>query len=189
MNDTPTFGASLPFLAADATTTNIVVGWQAIGQGTDMDLYGRWFQSTAGPQTYCVPKTNSLGCQPRIAYSGTPSATSNAPFLITGQNVLNRKLALLLYGYSSKFTPYQGSLLCVAPPLKRIAMQNSGGSASGTDCSGVPSTDFNTRIQSGADPLLVPGATISARWYYRDPQDPAGFSSGLTDALRFAICP
>ncbi len=189
MNDTPTYGAMLPFLAADATTMNLVVGWQALGAQTDMDLYARWFQATAGPQTYCTPKTNSLGCQPRIDYVGSPSASSNSPFLITAENVLNRKLGLLLYGYGSKFTPYQGSQICVAPPLKRLAMQNSNGSASGSDCSGVFSTDFNARIRSGADPLLVPGATISARWYYRDPQDPAGFSSGLTDALRFAICP
>ena len=189
VNDTPTFGAALPFVAADATTTNFVVGWQGFGAGTEMDLYGRQFQSTSGPQIYCGPKTNSQGCNPHVSWSGTPSASSASPFLITGNNILNQKLALLLYGYGSKFTPYQGSLLCIAPPLKRLAIQNSGGSPSGPDCSGTLSTDFNLRIQSGADPLLVPGATISARWYYRDPADPAGFSSGLTDALRFAICP
>jgi hypothetical protein len=49
--------------------------------------------------------------------------------------------------------------------------------------------DFNARIQGGADPGLVAGATISARWYYRDPHDPAGYGTGLTDSLRFAICP
>src|SRR5262249_55455706 len=122
-------------------------------------------------------------------YVGVPSASSSSPFLITGANVLNRKRGFLLYGYGSKFTPYQGSQICVAPPLKRLAMQDSAGSTSGSDCSGVFSIDFNARIRSGAAPLLAPGATISARWYYRDPQDPAGFSSGLTDALRFAICP
>ncbi len=50
-------------------------------------------------------------------------------------------------------------------------------------------TDFNVRIRSGIDSLLVPGATISTRWYYRDPHDSAGYGTGLTDALRFAICP
>jgi hypothetical protein len=154
-----------------------------------MDLYARWFESTSTPHTYCAPKMNSLGCFPHVGYSGSPSASSPSPFLITGANVLNQKLALLLYGYGAKFTPYQGSLLCIAPPLKRLAIQNSGGSPSGLDCTGTLSTDFNARIRSGADPLLVPGATISARWYYRDPQDPAGFSSGLTDTLRFTICP
>ena len=39
------------------------------------------------------------------------------------------------------------------------------------------------------DAGLVPGATIGARWYYRDSHDPAGFGMGLSDALRFAICP
>jgi hypothetical protein len=70
-----------------------------------------------------------------------------------------------------------------------MANQNSGGQNAGTDCTGTLSTDFNARIQGGSDPGLVPGAMISARWYYRDPQDPAGYATGLTDALRFAICP
>jgi len=180
---------SLPFLAADATTSNFVVGWQGYGNGTDMDLFGRWFQSSSGPHTYCISKTNSQGCTPLIGWTGAPSATDAAPFTITGYQVLNQKLGLLLYGYGSKFTPYQGSQICVAPPLKRLAIQSSGGSASGTDCSGIFTTNFNARIQSGIDPQLVPGKTISARWFYRDPQDPAGFSSGLTNALRFTICP
>ena len=189
VSDVPTVGAALPFLAADATTSNFVVGWQGYGNGTDMDLFGRWFQSSSGPHTYCISKTNSQGCTPLIGWTGAPSATDAAPFTITGYQVLNQKLGLLLYGYGSKFTPYQGSQICVAPPLKRLAIQSSGGSSSGTDCSGIFSTNFNARIQSGIDPQLVPGKTISARWFYRDPQDPAGFSSGLTNALRFTICP
>ena len=66
---------------------------------------------------------------------------------------------------------------------------NTGGNPGAVDCSGGPAVDFNARIRSGVDAGLVPGATICARWYYRDSQDPAGYGTGLSDALRFAICP
>jgi hypothetical protein len=190
VNDVPATGASMTNPAMDASGGDILIGYMGPGDpGNGIDVRARRYESTARPQVYCSAKTNSLGCVPAIGYSGTPSATPGSPFLITAANVLSHKLALMFYGYDSKFTPFQGSVICVAPPLKRMAVQDSGGSGSGTNCTGTLSTDFNTRIQSGADVGLVPGATISARWYYRDPQDPAGFATGLTDALRFAICP
>jgi hypothetical protein len=55
------------------------------------------------------------------------------------------------------------------------------------DCSGTFRYDMNARIQSGADPALIPGAAVFAQFYYRDP--PASFGSGLTDAVAFTICP
>jgi hypothetical protein len=174
----------------DSTGTDIVIGYEGPGApGNGIDLYARRFESTAGPQIYCASKVNSLGCTAMIGYSGSPSATSASPFMISARNVLSHKLALLFYSHASAFTPFQGSVLCVAPPFKRMAVQDSGGNSGGTDCSGTLSTDFNARIQSGIDPSLVSGSTISARWYYRDPQDPAGFATGLTNALRFVICP
>jgi hypothetical protein len=47
--------------------------------------------------------------------------------------------------------------------------------------------DFNARIQSGIDPLLVAGQFCAAQYYFRDPGDP--FTTGLTDGVSFTICP
>ena len=44
-------------------------------------------------------------------------------------------------------------------------------------------------IQGGQDPLLVPGTTVDAQWWSRDPLDPTGFGTGLSDALEFTIAP
>jgi hypothetical protein len=57
------------------------------------------------------------------------------------------------------------------------------------NCTGTFAFDFNAHARSGSDPALVVGTTVSAQWYYRDVQDPAGFGSGLTDAVRFVLCP
>lgn len=190
VNEFPAVGTVQATPAMDSTGEDIVIGYQGPGaQGNGIDVYARQFACTSGPHVYCAAKVNSQGCTPEIGFSGTPSASLSSPFTITGTNVINRKLGLMFYGYGSTFTPFQGSTICVQPPLKRMPAQNSGGSSSGTDCTGVLSTDFNARIQSGIDPGLVAGATISARWYYRDPHDPAGYGTGLTNALRFAICP
>jgi hypothetical protein len=121
-------------------------------------------------QIYCTAKVNSLGCTPAIAASGTASYTNAAPFTISAANELNQKSGLLFYGFAPSSAPFQGGIKCVAPPTLRSAIQNSGGSASGSDCSGSYSYDFNARIQSFADPLLVPGEEVFAQYWSRDPQ-------------------
>jgi hypothetical protein len=47
---------------------------------------------------------------------------------------------------------------------------------------------MNARIQSGADPALVPGEKLFARYWSPDPQA-AGTTTSLTDAVQLTICP
>jgi hypothetical protein len=58
-----------------------------------------------------------------------------------------------------------------------------------SDCSGTLSFDFGARIASGIDPTLTAGATIAAQWLVRDPGDPLGFGTSLSDAILFTIAP
>lgn len=135
---------------------------------------------------YCTGKLNSQGCTPKIAGSGLPSTTSPSPFMITASLLVPGKPSLLLYGYNPNVQPFQGGSLCMGSPLHRVGVQTSAGSGA---CGGTCAYDFNLRIQSGADPMLSPGAFAYAQWWQRDPNDPAGFGSGLTNALRFGIAP
>lgn len=190
VNESPSSGAKLPCPAMDWPGDQLMIAFEGPGApGTGRDVYAKRYAWSVGPQVYCTKKINSLGCRPAIGFSGGPSVSSSNPFLITGTKILNNKLSLLFYGYDSAFTPFQGVKICVAPPLKRLPTQNSGGNQGPLDCSGSLSTDFNLRIQSGIDPGLAAGATVSARWFYRDGADPAGYGTGLTDAVRFVICP
>lgn len=138
-------------------------------------------------ETYCTAKVNGLGCTPAINFSGRPSVSAAAPFTIGATNVLNQRSGLLVYGYASAATPFQGGVLCIASPLIRTSPQNSGGSASGADCSGVYSFDFGAVLASGQDPELFVGAEGFAQYWSRDPfSTPA---SGLTDAVRLLVRP
>jgi len=139
------------------------------------------------PSTYCTAKINSQGCTPAMSFSGSPSATSPAPFLVKCANVLNNKPGLLLYSHKPSATAFQGGLLCVSAPIKRVASQNSDGSPTGVDCTGNFSFDFTPRIHGGADPTLVAGAEIFCQYWSRDPQSIGG--SSLSNGVRSLINP
>lgn len=138
-----------------------------------------------GAQNYCTGKVNSAGCTATMTSSGTPSETSASPFTLGANNVLNQKNGLVFWGLASATLPFQGGTLCVQPPLKREAIQNSGGTVGPPDCSGTFSMDFNTVIQSTS--LLDPGDAGFVQTWYRDPAD--AFGIGLTDAVTFTVQP
>lgn len=135
---------------------------------------------------YCTAKPNGLGCVPQIAWSGSPSLSSSAPFTISAGNLLSHKTGLLLYGFAPNSAPFQGGTLCIAAPLRRTLAQDSGGAAS-LDCSGSYSFDFGAWLRSGIDPELVAGSDVFAQYWSRDPLSTPAI--GLTDALRLRVRP
>jgi hypothetical protein len=139
-----------------------------------------------GPEVYCTGKLNSHGCVPAIGSIGSPSATSAAPFTITASAQVPSVPGLLFFGFAPRAAPFQGGLHCVQPPTPRVGVQFSSGSGT---CGGTSAFDMNAYIQSGAHPALVAGEIVYCQWWSRDLADPAGFGSGLTDALSFGILP
>jgi hypothetical protein len=145
----------------------------------------RIFPST--PVKYCIGKVNSLGCTPAMSFSGNASTTSPSPFAIGASNIINHKNGLLFYGSGPLANPFQGGVLCVKAPTVRTVMQNSGGSATGNDCTGTFSFDFNAFMQAGGHPQLVTGKEVFCQYWSRDPQSPS--TTSLSDALSFLINP
>ncbi|NUP95832.1 MAG: hypothetical protein HUU28_06670 [Planctomycetaceae bacterium] len=138
---------------------------------------------------YCQAKLNSQGCAPQIAASGVASVSNPNPFVVSASLVLNNKAGILFYGYNSQSIPFQGGTLCIQQPVRRTPTQFSGGNAPPDDCSGAFQFDFNALIDLGSDPLLVQGQRVYCQYWYRDPADPLGFTTGLTTALGFTILP
>lgn len=167
---------------------DVVLGddeWSFASQsGRAFVLFG---QSNGVPETYCLPKLNSLGCTPQIGWAGQlPSISDPDPFFVTASQVLNQKNGLLYYGISGRGTAsFQGGTLCVRQPVRRTGIQNSAGSGYGDDCSGTFSFDFSAWLDSGIDPNLAAGLTVDAQYWSRDPA--ASFSSSLTGGLEFEI--
>jgi hypothetical protein len=141
----------------------------------------------ASPVVYCTAKTNSAGCVPAIAFSGSPSASAGSGFLIQASMVLDLKFGLLFYGKNGPASsPFQGGTLCATPPLTGTPIQNSGGTP---PCDGTYSFDFNTFIASGQDPALVAGQMVNAQYWSRDPGLAPPNNTGLTDAIDFTLAP
>jgi len=180
-------GRIRPVVAMDAEGEDIIVSYDgSVGGWEATEAFARHYAAASGPLVFCDAKVNSLGCVPSIASSGLPSASGGAPFLITATNVRNRNLGLLFYGEGATELPFSGGTFCVSVFLSRTPMQFSGGGP-GQTCNGAFELDFNQIIRSPGYPGLVPGKVIAAQYLYRDPQD--AFGVGLTDAVRFAICP
>ncbi len=135
--------------------------------------------------SYCTAKVNSQGCTPAIGFSGTPSASSGAGFHVSATNIVPNKNGLLFYSISGPAaTSFQGGFLCMNSPIKRTAVQVSGGSAA---CSGSFDIDFNAYIASGVDATLIGGAHVWAQYWSRDPASAS--TTNLTNALAFTLWP
>ena len=147
-----------------------------------------WVESTClalygpDPAPYCVAKLNSLGCVPAIGWEGHPTLSGLDDFAVTAELVLNNQNGLLFYGTGAASKPFQGGVLCVSTPLKRTAVQGSGGNPPpSSDCSGTFRYAW-THAQLGK---FGAGATVYVQYWYRDPQAPGG--SGLSNALAFTV--
>jgi hypothetical protein len=181
------FGGVIADLNGDSLGEFVVAGSRSDAGGVDSGVVRCYALFPVPTYVYCAGKVNSLGCTPAVGFSGAPSASSSSPFLVTASNLINQKNGLLFYGRTPSAVPFQGGTKCVADPVQRTALQSSGGSASGADCTGTFGLDFNARIQSGVDPSLVVGAELYAQYWSRDPQSASHTS--LSNALSFLIHP
>lgn len=141
-----------------------------------------------GATTYCTSQRNSAACQPRIHAAGSPSASQPMPFLVTCAEVVSQKSGLFFYGGGRQATPFNGGWMCAALPLRRTPVLSSGGSASGTDCTGSFAFDLNAWIQSGADAALQPGVALYGQFWSRDPAA-AATNVNLSNAVALRVCP
>ena len=174
-------------LDGDGFAEFVVAGSASNAGANDSGVLACYRLFPVAPQTYCTANHNSLGCTPSISFSGTPSESSAAPFLISATNFFNQRSGALLYAYRPAALHFQGGFRCVATPTLRTPAQSSGGSTSGLDCTGSYSFDFNAWIQSGPDPALVAGVEVFAQYWSPDPQGPPRAS--LSDALRLLVNP
>jgi hypothetical protein len=127
----------------------------------------------SGGNTYCFAKLNSNLNVAKIGSTGTPTVTAQN-FVVTMIDAVANKSCLVFWGNASASTPFQGGVLCVAPPHQR-------GPVTTTDGNGAASQPITIDVG-------MAGTTLYYQWWYRDPQDPSGFASGLSDALRVSFC-
>lgn len=137
--------------------------------------------------TYCIGKTNALGCVPLISSAGNLSVSGADDLHVVASNELNRKPGLAIFGSGSASLPFGGGLLCVLPPVVRSLGQTSGGSPAGSDCTGA--YDFHATHAWLAQHGWTAGHELFAQYWSRDPFHPDGTGVALSNALRFTLLP
>jgi hypothetical protein len=135
---------------------------------------------------YCTAKTTSSGCSPSIGDAGAPSVSHPSGYTFTTAALEPQKSGLTFFGVSGRVaSPYQGGTMCVAAPRMRLAIRNTGGSAS---CSGAivyTLADLLANASGGA--AIVPGVLVDCQTWTRDPGD--AHKSSFSNALEFRACP
>lgn len=174
-----------PGLSMSHSTGHVVFTFE--GPGNSTDVFARIFTTYNEPFAYCTAKLNSLGCEPLISWTGSPTLSGADDFHVSASDVLNNKAGLLFWGYAGGAQPFAGGLLCVQPPVIRTPLQNSLGSASTSDCSGSFDTYFS-HAYFAAKGVQV-GDTLYAQFWSRDPGFAAPQNVSLSNAIEFDVRP
>ena len=126
------------------------------------------------PVTYCVGKLSSNGIPSTISYGGLNSISDNS-FVLLNFHGLPFKNGLFFRGTGQTSIPFQGGTLCTNPPLAR-------GPVTLYDGLGLMSWSPTWEI------LVDFGATYSYQAWVRDPQNPDGTGTSLSDAVEVFVC-
>jgi len=169
---------------ATARTARVrLIGSRSVGASTDCFFDDLVLRMDCGAATYCAGKVNSLGCTPSIDVSGVASLSSST-LVVGATQVLNNKSGLLFWGFAPTAAPFQGGTLCVQPPTLRTAVQLSGGSPSGADCSGAFSFAFDSSFLASAN--LAVDDVVYCQYWSRDPASAS--TTSLSNAAQFRVC-
>lgn len=153
---------------------------------TDDGHLSSWGKPCDGPLPYCTATPSSSGCLASISTSDllAQPVSGAANYTVTASAVEASKPGLLFVGITGPAqTPFSGGTLCASPPLERGPLLHSGGLSPGT-CSGSFTQLVNdgNLVPLGLDP--GPGASSWNQFWFRDPSNPNGSGTALSNAIR-----
>jgi hypothetical protein len=142
------------------------------------------------PSSYCTAGTSASGCTAALSAAGFPSASAGGGFVVTASGVEGEKQGLFFWGTNGRQAAPWGagsSLQCVVPPVVRGGALAGSGTAG--QCDGATTQDLAQRWAQ--KPLGNPGAgaVVQLQFWYRDPKNPSGTTTSLSDALEFSVLP
>jgi hypothetical protein len=167
--------------AIDITTANL--GTHALS----VFLHG--YGETIG---YCTAGTTANGCAAMVTGIGSASATATSGYELRVTGIEGQRATTLFYGVNGRIAlPWASgstSFLCVASPVQRMLVTNSGGTLNA--CNGALTVDFNAYLASHPTALGQPMSTgqfVQAQAWFRDPPSPKHTS--LSSAVEFTLLP
>lgn len=154
--------------------------WTIQEYGRSNGSWGTWIAQLdfgpifPSPFTYCTGKINSVGFEPQIGWTGTPSFSVN-DFVLEGFHLLPFKNGIMFWGTGQANIPFLGATLCTNPPLARGPI--------------VLSDQFGASSHPITFQLSDVGTTRNWQHWFRDPAIGDGTGAGLSNALEVFIQP
>lgn len=140
----------------------------------------------AMPVAYCLGKVNSQGCRPGISSSGSTSVSGADSLVIHCEQLVADRTGFLFWGFQPLAVPFANGVRCVGTSY-RTPFQSSGGQPLPALCTGAYKFAFTSAYSQQFG--LVPGSTIYAQWYSRDPAHTDGTGLSLSNGLEATFCP
>lgn len=147
--------------------------------------------ASAAPSSTCAGQTDAAGCTPTLVVSGLALGGAPAGFVVRCVNLSPQRSGLFFYGTQGPASsPLGGGTLCVASPVRRGPLLDSGPSSFA--CGGSLGLDWAAFAAGalGGTPLpglSQPGTVVHLQGWIREPL--SSFGSLLTDALRYVVLP
>lgn len=167
-----------------------VSGYSNGGATGGYDFMAASVDVSDSPHGYCAGKTNSLGCTPKMGFSGVPRVSLASGFVVDCVKVRNDKSGLIFYStQGAANAPFQGGTFCVQPPTRRTPIALAGGTPPpANDCTGSFAVDMNALAAGGFDPALsTAGTRVYCQTWSRDPG--ASFNTSLSNGLAYTVLP
>jgi len=154
---------------------------------------GTYVPCTPPVVSYCTAGVSASGCAATLSATGVPSASAPSGFTLSAAGVEGLKPGVFFLGTSGRTAQPWGagtSFQCVAPPIVRTGVLAGSGTLGA--CDGGFALDLNA-AWCPACPQAVknpgPGAVVQAQLWYRDPLNPSGTTTSLSDALELTVAP
>jgi hypothetical protein len=125
--------------------------------------------STTG--TYCTAKLTSAFNLPAISFAGSPSQSAGT-FQVTLSGAIANVPAIVVWGDNPDSAPFNGGILCIAPPLTRGPLVVTSGTGTVSYAPTILPSDV--------------GKLRRYQWWFRDPGD--AFGTGLSNGLIVTFC-
>ena len=107
--------------------------------------------------------------------------------MLRASPALNNKPGLFLWSRGAQAAPFGGGTLCLKSPLVRGAQISTGGSPSGSDCTGAFAWPFTQAYMASKG--IVAGDVLHAQAWGRDPGFAPPDNVQLSNALVFPVGP
>jgi hypothetical protein len=122
-----------------------------------------------------------------VTVAGLPSLSLGILFSVSAPGVRSHELGTFVWGLAAQNAPFHGGTLCVAAPIQRTPVQDSGGTGASANCSGAYAFSFTNAYlrQHG----LAAGTTLYGQFWSRDGGFAPPNNVGLTNAIQFTVLP